>query len=540
MLEEDRDYLSRYSQIVATKLEEKIRELEIARVRMEESESFVRKILETVDEGFIVVDRGYRIVSANRAFCLSAGMTEDQVVGRPCHEVSHHRDRPCHEAGEECVVKRTFETGAAQAGAHMHSSSTGEQYHVEIRAYPVTDASGNVVSAIETITDVTEKKKLEEQLRHAQKIEALGTLAGGVAHDFNNILNVIVGYGGIMEMRLPQDDPNAPYLREILAAAERATRLTESLLIFSRRQIPELKPVNINDLVNSMKKMVFRIIGEDIETDIHLAPEKMTVMGDYGQLEQVLMNFATNARDAMPEGGALTIETRLQEMDGAFIQRNGFGRPGRYALITVTDTGAGMDEQTRERIFEPFFTTKSEGKGTGLGLSIVYGIIRQHNGYVHCWTEPGRGTSFQVYLPLAGEAVPKKEEARTEVRGGSEMILIADDDENIRRLTRELLEQHGYAVIEAKDGADAISKFQDNRDRIQFVLLDVIMPRRSGKEVFAEMRAVRPDLKTLFMSGYTGDVIEGKKIAEEGLPLLHKPIRPRELLQKIREMLDGK
>lgn len=541
MIEEDRDYLSRYSQIVATKLEEKIRELEVAKAKVEESEAFVRKILETVDEGFIVVDREYRILAANKAFCLYARLPEEQVVGQFCYQVSHHVDRPCFEAGEKCGVKRVFETGTSQAVAHTHTGLNGEACYAEIRAYPIMDASGNIVSAIETITDVTEKKKLEEQLRHAQKLEALGTLAGGVAHDFNNIISVIVGYGGIMEMRMPDDDPNTAYLREILAASERATLLTESLLIFSRKQIAELRPVSINDLVNGMKRMVFRIIGEDIETDIRLTPEKLTVMGDYGQLEQVLMNFATNARDAMPDGGSLTIETEPLEMDDAFIHRYGFGKPGKYALISVTDTGAGMDEQTRERIFEPFFTTKKQGKGTGLGLSIVYGIIKQHNGHIHCLSEQGRGTTFRVYLPLV-EEVPR-EKAKTvtaPLRGGSESILVADDDENIRKLIRALLEQHGYSVFEAKDGAEALIRFQENRDRIDLVLLDVIMPRKGGREVYDEMRAMRPDVKTLFMSGYTSDVIEGKKILEERLQLLHKPVRPRELLNKIREMLDGR
>lgn len=541
LIREDEEYLKRYSQVVATKLEEKVRELEVAKAKVEESEAFVRKILETVDEGFIVVDRGYKILSANKAFCNSAKLAEEQVVGQPCYEVSHHLDRPCFEAGEVCCVKKAIETGVSQTGSHTHIGENGETCHVEIRAYPITDASGNIVSAIETITDVTEKKKLEEQLRHAQKLEALGTFAGGVAHDFNNIISVIVGYGGIMEMRLPEDDPNTPYLREIMAASERATRLTESLLIFSRKQTAELKPVSINDLVNGMKKMVFRIIGEDIETNIRLAPQTLTVMGDYGQLEQVLMNFATNARDAMPDGGSLTLETELQEIDDAFIHSNGFGKPGRYALISVTDTGAGMDEQTRERIFEPFFTTKDQGKGTGLGLSIVYGIINQHNGYIHCRSEQGKGTTFKVYLPLASGAFFEKEEAiAATVKGGSESILIADDDENIRKLIRALLEQHGYAVIEAKDGADATNKFQDNKDRIDLVLLDVIMPRKGGKEVFDEIRAVCPDVKTLFISGYTGDVIGGKKISEESLPLLHKPVRPRELLYTIRKILDGR
>lgn len=522
-------------------ISEDITERKRAEKTLYERDAFISNILETVDEGFIVVDRQYRILSANKAFCRSAKLPEEQVLGRYCYEVSHHSNRPCFEVGEDCAVKQTFDVGTPHSAAHTHVAENGEKVHVEIKSYPVRDASGSIVSAIETITDVTEKRNLEEQLRHAQKLESLGTLAGGVAHDFNNILSVIIGYGDMLAMRLPKDDPNLRYLKDILSAAERATHLTQSLLIFSRKQITELKPVSINDLVSGMKKMVFRIIGEDVETRVHLAPEQMTVMGDYGQLEQVLMNFATNARDAMPEGGLLTIDTQLHEMDDAFIHQHGFGKPGKYALVSVSDTGKGMDEQTRERIFEPFFTTKVLGKGTGLGLSIVYGIIKQHNGYINCYSEPGKGTIFNIYLPVVNEEVSKFEDAAiSSDQGGTETILLADDDEHIRRLTKELLENCGYTVIEAKDGAEAVTTYCLNRAAIQLVLLDVIMPGKSGKEAFDEIQRIDPGAKVLFISGYTEDVIKRMKIIEEKLPFLQKPVSPGNLLAKIREILDSR
>jgi PAS domain S-box-containing protein len=547
LVQEDAEYLRRYSEVVATKLEEKVRELELTlteRQRAEEAlrerDAFIRTVLDSVDEGFIVVDRQYRILSANRAFCRLMKLPEDRIIGRTCHEISHHLPRPCFEMGEDCAVHRTFETGGTHFVSHTHTGEDGAKQYMELSSYPITDASGAVVSAIETVNDVTDRRKLEEQLVHSQRLESLGTLAGGVAHDFNNILNVIVGYGGIMEMKTAPDDPNRAYIREILAASDRAARLTQALLIFSRKQTVELKPVSINDLVRGMTKMVERIIGEDIETKIALAPQELTVMGDYGQLEQVLMNFATNARDAMPKGGTLTIETRFCDLDEEFTHTHECGSPGRYAVISVSDTGEGMDETIRGRIFEPFFTTKGPGKGTGLGLSIVYGIVRQHKGCITCSTVPGRGTAFTVYLPIVDEMFrdPGGEEAEP-VRGGTETILVADDDENIRKLSREVLEQHGYAVIEARDGEDAVSRFVENRERVRLLLLDVIMPRKGGKEAFDEIARIRPGVPVLFMSGYAEDYIQRKEVFEESLPMLWKPVKLRELLSRVREMLDG-
>lgn len=543
---EDAEYFRRYSHVVATKLEEKVLELEKAfselrqaEESLREREAFIRKILETVDVGVIVVDREYKILSANRAFCGFAGMPEDKVMGQPCYKMSHRIDSPCFEAGEDCPVRRAFETGEPHTALHTHVNGDGATRHVETRAYPLADASGNVVSAIETITDVTEKRKLEDQLRHAQKMEAMGVLAAGVAHDFNNILNVIVGYGGLMEITLPKDDPAFPYIREILAASERAARLTQSLLMFSRKQRTELKPLDIDMLVDGMKKMVLRLIGEDIETRIVSSPETLTVMGDHGQLEQVLMNLVTNARDAMPDGGLLTIETRHLVMDEAFVRLHGFGTPGEYVLVSVSDTGTGMDSNALENVFEPFFTTKEYGKGTGLGMSIVFRIVTQHNGYIKCYSEPGAGTTFTVYIPLLKSALPEiTEEEESPVHGGAETILIADDDDAIRKCTSELLEKHGYSVIEARDGVDAVKKYTDNSDKIDLVLLDIVMPRKGGSEALEEMRCIKSGLKALFISGYADEVISRRILFDGSGELLQKPVKPVELLRKIREVLD--
>jgi CheY-like chemotaxis protein len=350
---------------------------------------------------------------------------------------------------------------------------------------------------------------------------------------------VIAGYGSLMKKKVPPGDPCMQFLTEILEASDRAAQLTKSLLLFSRKQVPELKPVRINELVSGMKKMVVRIIGEDIETHLALSSGSPVVIGDRGQLEQVLMNFAANARDAMPDGGALLIETAAADMDEDFVRSHGFGIPGRYARISVSDTGSGMDETTRERVFEPFFTTKGIGKGTGLGLSIVYGIVSQHNGYVECSSRPGRGTVFTVWLPIIpGGSAEAEPEELSPVRGGTETILVADDDEGIRKLVKHILEESGYTVLTAKDGAEAVEQFAGHRDRVGLVLLDVIMPRKSGREAFDEITGLRPGVKTLFFSGYSEDVVQKKRIIEEGLPYLSKPATPRALLSKVREILD--
>ena len=402
------------------------------------------------------------------------------------------------------------------------------------------NTKGKVAGVASIGTDVTEHRKLEAQLRHAQKMEAVGTLAGGIAHDFNNILNVIMGYGAMVMDKLEADSPSKEQMNEVLIAADRAADLTKRLLVFSRKQVVEVKPVNINELILGLQKMLVRIIRENIDFNLDLADRPLIVLADAGQIEQVLINLAANARDAMPEGGRLTIGTGLEEMDDEYVAAYGYGKPGRYALITVADTGHGMDAETQKKIFEPFFTTKGIGEGTGLGLAISYGIIKQHNGYIKVYSEPGQGTVFKIYLPLSEEAASadKKTEAAVPVKGGNETILVAEDDASLRKLTRIVLESFGYSVITAEDGEDAITKFMENRERISLVLLDMIMPKKNGKEVSEAIRKVSPRIKILFVSGYTMDIIKTKELTEAGFDFIHKPFRPKDLLIKVREVLD--
>ena len=392
---------------------------------------------------------------------------------------------------------------------------------------------------VATYEDITEHRKLEEQLRHAQKMEAIGTLAGGVAHDFNNILNVIMGYGGMVMDKMDPHSPLREQMNEVLVAAERAATLTKRLLVFSRKEVVNVKPVNVNEIISGIQKMLNRVIGEDIDLQVALADRRLTVLADVGQIEQVLMNLVTNARDAMPKGGHLTITTETAQMDEAYVAAYGYGKPGLYAVIAVTDTGIGMDAAAQTKIFEPFFTTKGIGEGTGLGLAISYGIMKKHNGYIKCYSEPDKGTTFKVYLPLVEDTAISgiKAEPPGAIQGGTETILVAEDDPSLRRLVRIILESVGYPVIMAEDGEDAVAKFMQNRDKIKLVILDLVMPKKSGKEAYEEIKKTSPGIRTFFLSGYTMDMISRMEI-EKGMDLVRKPFVPNDLLRKVREVLD--
>lgn len=416
----------------------------------------------------------------------------------------------------------------------------GEAVDVLITAAAVRGSAGEIVAYRGTMRDVTAQHRLEEQLRHAQKMDAVGQLTGGIAHDFNNILTAIIGYGHLLQMRLDPDDPRRSYADHILASAERAAGLTQGLLAFSRKQVLNPRPVDLNDIIHRVKGLLSKIIGEDIDLETRLYDGRLNVMADSGQIEQVLMNFATNARDAMPEGGRLFIETSRFNIDEGFREVHGYGEPGEYALVAIADTGMGMDENIVKRIFEPFFTTKDVGKGTGLGLSIVYGIVKQHGGYVNVYSEPGKGTTFKMYLPLVAEFEEVKQKREPEPHaGGSETVLVAEDDADVRRLTCGILEAFGYRVISAENGDDAIQKFLDNKEAIDLVLLDVVMPRKSGREVLREMRKIREGIKVLYMSGYPESIVEQQGIVEKGTPLIVKPVSPKDLLRNVRKVLDA-
>ncbi|MGC1455773.1 MAG: PAS domain S-box protein [Nitrospirota bacterium] len=410
-----------------------------------------------------------------------------------------------------------------------------------VRNSPVSryDNDGRLIAYDGLITDITPLKLLENQLRQAQKMEAVGQLAGGIAHDFNNILTAIIGYSHLLLMKMEEGSQGRLFAEQIISSSERAAQLTRSLLAFSRTQILDLKQVDLNEIIVHAGYLLERVIGEDIEYKTMLSEEHLPVLADSVHIEQVLMNLAANARDAMPDGGLLLIETKEVTLGEDFIRTNSFGRPGKYACLSVTDTGIGMDENIRRRIFEPFFTTKEVGKGTGLGLSMVYGIVKQHQGYINVFSEPGKGSTFEIYLPLlSAAAVEKTAPANAEMTRGTETVLLAEDDQTVRNLARHVLEGSGYQVLETADGEAAVQEFFHNRELIDLLVFDIIMPKMNGKEAYLEIKKIRPDIKVLFMSGYTTESVSRKGLLEAGLDFVPKPISPSDLLKKIREILD--
>jgi len=388
------------------------------------------------------------------------------------------------------------------------------------------------------IQDVTDKKRLESQLRQAQKMEAIGTLAGGVAHDFNNILTVIMGLGNLIQMSLDPDDRNRPYIDQIVLSSERAADLTQSLLAYSRKQRTVLESHHVGNVVSSTAKLLKRLLPEDITLKLDLADENAVALLDVSQIDQVLMNLATNARDAMPGGGSLTIRTEKATLDGTFRKAHGFGRPGAYVHLSVSDTGVGMDEATMARIFDPFFTTKEVGKGTGLGLASAFGIVKQHNGYITVASRLSEGTTFDIYLPLADVTGRPRAPGGAEVKGGSETILVLEDDADVRRMITKILSGQGYATLEASNGDDAIRVYDEHRDRIGLVIMDVVMPGKNGKEVFDEIARIDPRIKAIFMSGYTGDIVIDKGVQKDKVDFLQKPLSIPQLLATVRQVLD--
>jgi PAS domain S-box-containing protein len=503
-------------------------------------EALNRDILEAIDEAFIVIDRDYRVLSVNRAYSEQVKMPPGEIIGRHCYQVSHNISRPCYEVGEECTVRQTYASGLPHTAVHTHRDSAGSFVYVETKSFPMKDPSGAIVSVIETINNITAKRNLEEQLRHALKMEAVGTLTGGIAHDFNNILTAILGYASILKKNAREGKASPEIIELLLAASTRASGLTKSLLTFSRKQTMEPRPFDLNETVRSAEKLLTQVIGEDVGLVTELDAAGIMVLGDHGQIEQVLMNLVSNARDAMPDGGTLKISTAVRRLDAEEARLCSLDVSGDYATLTVSDTGGGMDEKTRKKIFDPFFTTKEAGKGTGLGLSIVYGIVKQHRGSVAVTSAPGKGTSFDVFLPAISSASGGRQvSAREEQAPGSGTILLAEDSPEVRNLARDILVSAGYSVIEAVDGEDALGKFAASSDRVHLLVLDVIMPRKDGKAVYAEIRRMNPHIKVLFISGYTADRLEQKGLTGTGVDglLLQKPFVPSELLRKVETLL---
>ena len=422
----------------------------------------------------------------------------------------------------------------AERTAEIKTLNAKLEYHVAERTAQLVDANH------ELEREVAERKLAEEQLRQAQKMEAVGKLAGGVAHDFNNLLTAINGHSDLAMRRLKQDDPLYDKLEKIKKAGERAAALTHQLLAFSRKQILQPKVLDLNQVVFEMNKMLQPLIGEDIDLLTKLKPDLGTVKADPGQLEQVLMNLSVNARDAMPKGGKLTIETDNVYMDEEYASRHFSISPGWHVMLAITDTGIGMDEQTQERIFEPFFTTKEVGKGTGLGLSTVYGIVKQSGGSIWVYSELGRGTTFKVYLPCVNRCAEEPESSikRNQLSTGHETVLLVEDEEMVREMAKEILEESGYQVLEAKHGHEALLIAEQYLGHIHLMLSDVVMPQMSGRELAEQFAPLRREMKVLYMSGYTDDAIVHHGVLDEGMAFIEKPFTPTALARKVRETLN--
>ncbi len=418
----------------------------------------------------------------------------------------------------------------------------GKHNEIEVET---RDEIGKLAAAFNDMVDSlkkreAEKEELEEKLRHSQKMEAIGTLAGGVAHDFNNILMAINGYGILLQSELEEESRLWSYADQIVKAGDRAANLTHRLLAFTRKQIIAPRPIIIDDTIANIEKMLARLITEDVELKLDLNAHDAVAVVDPSQLDQVMINLVANARDAMPQGGRITVATCVVSLDDDFVKRHDQDKTGDYVLVSVTDSGIGMEENIVKRIFDPFFTTKEVGKGTGLGLSMVYGIVRQHNGIIEVDTKTGKGSAFRIYFPLFNP-VAEEEKAPTPVflPGNRETILVAEDDSAVMGLLKGLLENNGYNVITAENGEEAVSRFNSNKGVVRLLLLDVIMPRKNGREVYAEISGISPGIKALFMSGYTDDIIDWKGAAQEGITLISKPVQPAVLLAKVREVLDA-
>jgi PAS domain S-box-containing protein len=510
--------------------------------QLEETEERFRKIFEESPLGIVMVGSDHCFVRANAAFCRMLGYTEQELIALTFEDITH----PEHVAEDALHVKELFSGKIALYRTEKrYVRKDKEIVWGSSTVTIIRDESGKFLYFLTMIEDITQRKqaegekaRLEEQLRQAQKMEAVGTLAGGVAHDFNNILTVIMGLGNLMQTEIDKDDIHRTYVDQIVASSARAADLTQSLLAFSRKQRITLEAHTVNGVVTSTTKLLKRLLPEDIGFSVNLTDKDTPSLLDVTQIGQVLMNLATNARDAMPHGGSLTITTGRTRIDKNFTKTHGFGRPGEYAKLSVADTGIGIDESTMKRIFEPFFTTKEIGKGTGLGLASAYGIVKQHKGYITVSSIPFKGTTFDIYLPLIKTPSRKKARAAGETKGGTETILIVEDDRDVRNMLTKILGSHGYATIEAVDGDDAIGVFTTHREEIDLIILDVVMPGKNGAEALGEITRTDHSVKAIFVSGYTGDVVIEKGIQSESVDFLQKPLSVQALLGKVREVLD--
>ncbi|MCH8948133.1 MAG: PAS domain S-box protein, partial [Acidobacteria bacterium] len=524
-----------------------ITEQKRAEAARRESEGRFRGVFEAAAIGVAVGTLDGRSLESNRMLQEMLGYSGEELRRMVFTEFTHPDDVAADREQYKELVAGKFNHYKLEK---RYIRKDGQEIWGRLTVSLVRGAEDEPRFTISMVEDITERKRAEEalreseeQFRQAQKMEAVGQLAGGVAHDFNNLLMVMRGYGELMLNRLDANDPLRRNAEEIQKAAERATALTQQLLAFSRKQVLQPKVLDLNAVVTEVEKMLRRLIGEDIELtavlDLALGPVK----ADPGQIEQIILNLAVNARDAMPQGGRLTLKTANVTLDQAYVRQHMGATPGPYVLLAVSDTGVGMDAETRSHIFEPFFTTKGAGKGTGLGLSTVYGIVKQSGGTIWVESAPGRGTTFEIYLPLVEETAANGELHRAlpaPTPGGTETILVVEDEMSVRKLAAEFLGSNGYRVLEAQDGAEALQVCEEHRAPIHLLLTDVVMPGMSGRELAVRLVGARPEMKVIYVSGYTDDAIVQHGVREEGTVFLQKPFSLDALARTVREALDSK
>lgn len=511
---------------------------------LNEGSLFLTSLLNAIPLPVFYKDINGIYLGVNRAFEEFFGTSRAEIVGKSVYDIAPKElaDR-YHEKDME-----VFHGAGVQVYESQVVGSDKVVHDVVFNKSQFFDSDGKMAGLIGVILDVTdakktekERKNLEEQLFQSQKMEAVGQLAGGVAHDYNNVLSAISGFCYLQKMDLEQRRINTEYLDQIMEATDRAAGLTKSLLTFSRKQQIDPKEIDLNEIIRNSEKIISMILGENIRLALDLAEANTTVKADSNQMGQILMNLAANSRDAMPGGGVFTIATSKIFMDEDFIKMHGYGLRGDYIVMTVSDNGIGMDETVKKRLFEPFFSTKEVGKGTGLGLSIIYGIVKQHRGYIHVYSEPLKGTSIKIFIPsLESLAASVKQSAVFEPKRASETILLVEDDRVLRAAMCSMLEKFGFVIIEAVDGKDAVEKFIANMDDIDLVLMDVIMPNKNGHDASLEMKKIKPGVKVILTSGYTGEHLVSALKGEHGIYFIEKPASPQTIYEKIISVLhDG-
>lgn len=503
-------------------------------------EEQLRKISVAVEQSpvsIIITDRDGDIEYVNPHFSRLTGYSFDEAVGQNPRILKSGETS----SAEYRQLWETILAGGEWQGQFLNQKKNGDLYWEQALIAPIRDEQGIVSHFIAIKENITERKRLESQVRHSQKMEAIGQLAGGISHDFNNILTAIIGFASIIQQKLPDKSPLIELAQQLTAAAERGSTLTRGLLAFSRKQESNPVVMDLNEILDRVQQLLVRLISEDVHLEIRHSSQKLPIMADSVEIEQILMNLTTNARDAMPHGGSIDISTEAVTLDSDFVLASGFGQPGEYVLLKFSDTGAGMDGDVLKHLFEPFYTTKEPGKGTGLGLSIVYGIIKKQNGYIICQSEIGNGTTFHIYFPLLAECHMPAEilfPDHDSDQDRSEVILVAEDNKAARMVSKRILEEFGYSVLLASDGLEAVDLFKSNDGKIDLIVLDFLMPGLNGLQVCHAVRAIRPETKILFCSGYSENEVVKQGWLAHGTALLLKPYTPKELLMKIREVLD--